>query len=149
MYAVCGWQKMTNLITYPKAESPHPDMFDLCYNIGGVANFTFPTMDFQFTRIDSTTTVYYPLSGSNLFISVDTENPYVRCLAMPGSDTVSIIGNIQQTNHYIEYDVSGHKLGFWPQAKCWDWDNNIIVGSLVIDWYFPLRLWNLSLHLWG
>ena len=108
---------MTSLITYPKAESPHPDMFDLFYNISGVANFTFPTMDFQFTGIDSTTIVYYPLSGSNLFILVDTGNPCVRCLAMSGSDTVSIIGNIQQTNHYIEYVVSGHKLG-WAKAKC-------------------------------
>ena len=111
-------QYLKNLITYPQVDGT-PYSLDLCYSVAGVTSPAFPTMAFQFSGTDSTTSVYLSLSQSNLFVQIDAQNPDIYCLAMASTRQFSIIGNIQQSDHHIEYDVANKRIG-WATTTCWD-----------------------------
>jgi hypothetical protein len=75
-----------------------------------VANPTVPDMVFKFQGAD------FQLLAENLFVLVDN-SATTLCLAMGGSQGFSIIGNIQQQNHLVIYDLEAKKIGFGV-AKC-------------------------------
>lgn len=57
------------------------------------------------------TNVDFEIPVSNLFVFVDSSEQTV-CLAMALSAQFSIIGNIQQQNNIIVYDVVNKRIGF-------------------------------------
>lgn len=83
---------------------------DMCFNIAGVTNPSVPNMVFKFQGAD------YQMLAQNLFVIVDT-SATTLCLAMGGSQGFSIIGNIQQQNHLVVYDLEAKKIGF-AVANC-------------------------------
>ena len=87
----------------------------LCYDVSRVANPTFPSMAFQFTAATGTASVDFPLTDENIIITVDNEGH--QCLAFGVSSTVSIIGNIAMGDHFVEYDLVNHVIG-WKQQVC-------------------------------
>lgn len=93
-------------IAYPET-SAAPYGLSLCYDISGVdpSTLTFPGMVVHLTNFD------FAIPMTNLFVSVDNSGQTV-CLAMGPSDQFSIIGNIQQQNNLIVYDVVNLRIGF-------------------------------------
>lgn len=90
---------------------------DLCYDVTGVDNPTFPTVAFQFTGTDSSTTEKFQISDSSLFFPVDTNT---CCLAMASSSKgPAIIGYIHQADHLFIFDNVNKQIG-WAQTTCWD-----------------------------
>jgi hypothetical protein len=80
---------------------------NLCYDVSGVSasSVTFPGLVVHMTNVD------FEIPVSSLFVFVDTSEQTV-CLAMALSDQFSIIGNIQQQNNIIVYDVVNKRIGF-------------------------------------
>lgn len=75
-----------------------------------MSNPSVPDMVFKFQGAD------FQMRGENLFVLVDT-SATTLCLAMGGSQGFSIIGNIQQQNHLVVYDLEAKKIGF-ATADC-------------------------------
>jgi hypothetical protein len=105
----CGWQTFQSQITYPLATPPEgwPTDF-LCYDISGVSDpstLSFPSMVVHMTNVDLET------DGTTvLFEQIETG---VACLMMSSTtQTLSIIGNVQQRDHLIVYDVVNQQVGF-------------------------------------
>jgi hypothetical protein len=69
---------------------------NLCYDVSGVSasSVTFPGLVVHMTNVD------FEIPVSSV------------CLAMALSDQFSIIGNIQQQNNIIVYDVVNKRIGF-------------------------------------
>ena len=67
-------------------------------------------MQVHFTDVD------FEIPLANLWVLVEETAPVV-CLAMAGSEQFSIIGNIQQQNNRIVYDVVNRRVGFKP-VRC-------------------------------
>ena len=102
-------QAYQSLVPYPAVDGSTYGL-DLCFNIAGVANPSVPDMVFKFQGAD------YQLLAENLFVLVDAKASTL-CLAMGGSQGFSIIGNIQQQNHLVIYDLEAKKIGF-AVANC-------------------------------
>ncbi|CAM6096057.1 unnamed protein product [Calypogeia fissa] len=100
---------IASLVTYPQVDLYKSTGFDLCYDLSGVSNPTFPAVVFHFTDINLS------LPGNNIFLQVDNIPNY--CLAFQGSNLgVSIFGNIQQQNFQITYNRSTKQVGFAPKT---------------------------------
>lgn len=93
-----------SMVPYPVIDGSSFGL-DLCFNIAGVAEPRVPDMVFKFQGAD------YQLLAENLFVIVDA-GLTTLCLAMGGSQGFSIIGNIQQMNHLVIYDLQAKKIGF-------------------------------------
>ncbi|OAE30682.1 hypothetical protein AXG93_2390s1030 [Marchantia polymorpha subsp. ruderalis] len=100
---------LQSLINYPQIDGS-PIGLDLCYNLSSVSNPTFPSVTLQFQGVDLT------LPANNLFLQVDDQG--TSCLAFLGTSDLTIIGNIQQQNFYISYDVANERVGFAPVDSC-------------------------------
>lgn len=98
-----------SMISYPLIDGSTYGL-DLCFNIAAVANPRVPDMVFKFQGAD------YQLLAENLFVIVDS-GLTTLCLAMGGSQGFSIIGNIQQQNHLVVYDLQAKRIGF-AVANC-------------------------------
>ncbi|XP_024366674.1 aspartic proteinase nepenthesin-1 isoform X1 [Physcomitrium patens] len=98
-----------SFVNYPRLDGSAYGL-DLCFNIAGVSNPSVPDMVFKFQGAD------FQMRGENLFVLVDT-SATTLCLAMGGSQGFSIIGNIQQQNHLVVYDLEAKKIGF-ATADC-------------------------------
>ncbi len=97
-------QALRAALTYPIV-SGAPYGLDLCFSTRGMAELTLPDMVFHFTNAD------FVLEPQNLFFMVDTAGT-VACLAMAGNTGLSILGNIQQQDHLIVYDLDEAQIGF-------------------------------------
>ncbi|KAG0578918.1 hypothetical protein KC19_4G060100 [Ceratodon purpureus] len=93
-----------SFVKYPMVDGSAYGL-DMCFNIAGVANPSVPDMVFKFQGAD------YELLAQNLFVLVDA-SATTLCFAMGGSQGFSIIGNIQQQNHLVIYDLEAKKIGF-------------------------------------
>jgi len=81
---------------------------DLCFNVPANNDFNFPTLTFHFEGAD------YNVEPEN-YMYVDASG--VICLAMLPSPNMSILGNFQQHNYQILYDVATNMFSFAP-ALC-------------------------------
>lgn len=95
-------------ITYPIATPPQGWPTDLlCYDISGVSDpstLSFPSVVVHMTNVDLET------DGATVFEQIETG---VACLIMSTTtQTLSIIGNVQQRDHLIVYDVVNQQVGF-------------------------------------
>ncbi|KAK1298349.1 Protein ASPARTIC PROTEASE IN GUARD CELL 1 [Acorus calamus] len=85
-----------------------------CYNVTGVAELELPGFALVFGD-----GAMWDFPVENYFIRMEPHE--VVCLAMLGvpRDSLSIIGNYQQQNFHIMYDVQNSRLGYAPR-KCAD-----------------------------
>jgi hypothetical protein len=74
-------------------------------------------VNLQFSGVESTGVVDFPLHFESLFFPDDINN--VWCLAANRRDGlgVNIIGNVAQADHYIETDLVNKKIG-WASRDC-------------------------------
>lgn len=96
-------------ITYPRVEFPP---LGPCYNVSGVGDVKLPEFSIIFTD-----GAVWRFPAKNYFIQLDPEEAVV-CLAIMGTPpgSLSILGNYQQQNFHILYDVDNSRLGFAPMT---------------------------------
>jgi Xylanase inhibitor N-terminal/Xylanase inhibitor C-terminal len=83
--------------------------FDLCYSLpSDTSKPIMPDMTFHFEGADMV------LPVDNYMILFPYQKDYLWCLAMSGSDGLSILGNYQQQNFHILYDINKEVLSFAP-----------------------------------
>ncbi|KAG6557483.1 hypothetical protein Mapa_000756 [Marchantia paleacea] len=97
------------IIQYPRVDSSQIG-FDLCYDLSRVRNPTFPSVTLHFQGVDVV------LPANNVFLEVDQQG--TTCLAFAGTTDFTIVGNIQQQNHYILYDIANERVGIAPVKSC-------------------------------
>lgn len=99
-------QAFRQQISYPEVDAS-PYGLNLCYDVSGVSAsaLTFPEMVVHMRNVD------YEIPVANLFVYVDNSGS-PACLAMGPADDFSIIGNIQQQNNLIVFDVANQRVGF-------------------------------------
>ncbi|XP_052107408.1 aspartic proteinase nepenthesin-1 [Arachis duranensis] len=107
---------------YPIVEGLPP--LKPCYNVSGIDQMELP--DFGILFSDG---AVWNFPVENYFIQID---PDVVCLAILGTPrhALSIIGNYQQQNFHILYDMKKSRLGYAPR-KCAD----VLIGTP----YAPVR----------
>eukprot|EP01018_Ginkgo_biloba_P025306 Gb_32131 [translate_table: standard] len=95
---------------YPRVELP---LLSPCYNVSGVNDIQLP--EFSIVFRDG---AVWRFPADNYFIQLDPEDSVI-CLAIMGSPaaSLSILGNYQQQNFHILYDVDNSRLGFAP-VRC-------------------------------
>jgi hypothetical protein len=96
-------------IPYPRVDLPR---LGPCYNVSGVGDVKLP--EFSITFTDG---AVWRFPAKNYFIQLDPEDAVV-CLAIMGTPlgSLSILGNYQQQNFHILYDVDNSRLGFAPMT---------------------------------
>lgn len=96
-------------IPYPRVDLPP---LGPCYNVSGVGDVKLP--EFSITFTDG---AVWRFPAENYFIQLDPEDAVV-CLAIMGTPlgSLSILGNYQQQNFHILYDVDNSRLGFAPMT---------------------------------
>jgi len=97
-------QAFRQQVAYPEVDAS-PYGLNLCYDVSNVSTLTFPEMVVHMRNVD------YEIPVPNLFVYVDNSGSPV-CLAMGPADDFSIIGNIQQQNNLIVFDVENQRVGF-------------------------------------
>ncbi|KAL5211586.1 hypothetical protein ABZP36_022433 [Zizania latifolia] len=85
-------------------------LLDPCYNVSGVDRVEVP--EFSLLFADG---AMWDLPAENYFIRFDPEG--IMCLAVRGMprSSMSIIGNFQQQNFHVLYDLQNNRLGFAPR----------------------------------
>jgi hypothetical protein len=80
-----------------------------CYNVSGVENREVPEFSLLFTD-----GAVWDFPAENYFIQLE---PDIMCLAVLGTprSAMSIIGNYQQQNFHVLYDLQNNRLGFAPR----------------------------------
>ncbi|KAL3633671.1 hypothetical protein CASFOL_022433 [Castilleja foliolosa] len=89
-------------------------ILDPCYNVSGVGMADLPSFGIVFGD-----GAIWNFPVENYFIKLEPDE--VVCLAILGtpSSGLSIIGNYQQQNFHVSYDIKQSRLGFAP-TKCTD-----------------------------
>ncbi|KAL1347860.1 hypothetical protein AAHE18_07G036900 [Arachis hypogaea] len=107
---------------YPIVEGLPP--LKPCYNVSGIDQMELP--DFGILFSDG---AVWNFPVENYFIQID---PDVVCLAILGTPrhALSIIGNYQQQNFHILYDMKKSRLGYAPR-KCADFHQYQVVGRAL------------------
>ncbi|KAK7304987.1 hypothetical protein VNO77_42884 [Canavalia gladiata] len=103
---------MSKIKGYPLVESFLP--LKPCYNVSGVEKMELPEFGILFAD-----GAMWDFPVENYFIQIEPED--IVCLAILGTprSALSIIGNYQQQNFHILYDMKKSRLGFAPM-KCAD-----------------------------
>ncbi|KAK7836676.1 aspartyl protease family protein 2 [Quercus suber] len=85
-----------------------------CYNVSGVEKIELPEFEIHFAD-----RAVWNFPVENYFIPLEPEG--IVCLAIMGTSrsSLSIIGNYQQQNFHIWYDIKKSRLGYAPM-KCAD-----------------------------
>lgn len=85
-------------------------MLNPCYNVSGVEKVEVP--EFSLLFADG---AVWDFPAENYFIRLDPKG--VMCLAVLGTprSALSIIGNYQQQNFHVLYDLQNNRLGFAPR----------------------------------
>ena len=111
-------KRISSLVSYPVKSDPFPDLNRLCFDVAGVQNPTLPKMTYHFADVDDTGAVVdFELGYENLYTK---HRSTLFCLAIARADPktdVNVIGNIQQANHYVEYDGALDRIG-WAFKDC-------------------------------
>jgi len=97
-------QAFRQQIAYPEVDSSTYDL-NLWYDVSAASTSTLTLPEMHMRNVD------YEIPIPNLFIYVDNSGSLV-CLAMGPADDFSIIGNIQQRNNLIVFDVANQRVGF-------------------------------------
>lgn len=86
-------------------------LFDTCYDLSSIPDdVKVPTVSFHFSGGKT-----WSLKSRNCLIPVDSRGKF--CFAFAPSESISIIGNIQQQETRINYDLANKLIGFSPD-KC-------------------------------
>ncbi|KAA3459765.1 protein ASPARTIC PROTEASE IN GUARD CELL 1 [Gossypium australe] len=86
-------------------------LFDTCYDLSSRTSVRVPTVAFHFSGGMS-----LDLPAKNYLIPVDSSGTF--CLAFaPTTSSLSIIGNVQQQETRVSFDLANNKIGFSPH-KC-------------------------------
>ncbi|RZR72985.1 hypothetical protein BHM03_00018938 [Ensete ventricosum] len=85
-------------------------MLNPCYNVSGVSKVELPEFAIMFGD-----GAVWNFPKENYFIKLDTED--IMCLAILATpqSPLSILGNYQQQNFHISYDMKNSRLGFTPR----------------------------------
>lgn len=68
--------------------------------------------------------VRMPLPIDNTVLAIDSKGTFCLAFATAGAPgNVSIVGNVQQQNFKVEYDLTNNKIGFAP-TDCGDQDQD-------------------------
>ena len=103
----CGWQAFQQNVAYPVSTASPTQ---LCFDTTGVdpSAVTFPDFGVQMTNVTITT------PGAIAFEVMD--DGFTYCLAMASTGdlglSVSIIGNVQQRDFLVVYDLVNQQIGF-------------------------------------
>ncbi|XP_023156103.1 aspartyl protease family protein At5g10770 [Zea mays] len=95
--------------------APAYDPFDTCYDFTGQSAIFIPAVSFKFS--DGSV---FDLSFFGILIFPDDTAPAIGCLgfvARPSAMPFTIVGNMQQRNTEVIYDVAAEKIGF-ASASC-------------------------------
>jgi hypothetical protein len=98
-------QAIQNTVNYPKVDGSAIGL-DMCFSTKGVANPVYPTVTFHFAGGAN-----FILAPENNFLLLDPTAD-TTCLAMAGIDGFSILGNVQQQDHMMVFDVAAKRIGF-------------------------------------
>ena len=101
------WQAFRDQISYAEVNASAYSL-DLCYDISNLRrheSLKLPSMVVHFTDVD------FDIPLVNLWVLVE-ESGSVLCLAMGTNAQFSIIGNIQQQDNLVVYDVANRRIGF-------------------------------------
>ncbi|KAF5192689.1 Aspartyl protease family protein [Thalictrum thalictroides] len=84
--------------------------FDLCYRMNYSDLKSAPVITFHFVNLD----LQLPLSNTWIKVDKAEKTPYegVHCLAMVPSESISILGNFQQQNFRVGYDLDEDIISF-------------------------------------
>ncbi|KAL3512270.1 hypothetical protein ACH5RR_024987 [Cinchona calisaya] len=86
-------------------------LFDTCFDLSSVPDdVKVPAVSFHFSGGKT-----LPLNSRNCLFPVDSRGKF--CFAFAPSESVSIIGNIQQQETRVSYDLTSKLIGFSPN-KC-------------------------------
>ncbi|KAJ1441441.1 Xylanase inhibitor, C-terminal [Sesbania bispinosa] len=111
-YGIIKEAFMKKIKGYPLVESFPP--LKPCYNVSGIEQMELP--EFRILFADG---AVWDFPVENYFIQIEPDD--VVCLAILGTPkgALSIIGNYQQQNFHILYDMKKSRLGYAPM-KCAD-----------------------------
>lgn len=115
-------QSIAGAIPYPVAPDPvdavvAKPLNRLCFDLAGVQSPVLPTMAYHFTDADAAgATVDFDLGLENIYMN-DMNTVWCLAIVRGESGNPSIVGNIQQANHYIEHDVALNRIG-WTSKDC-------------------------------
>ncbi|KAL3697865.1 hypothetical protein R1sor_011941 [Riccia sorocarpa] len=101
--------KIKSAVKYPQVDSSQIGL-DFCFDLSGVASPILPSITLQFQGVDLL------LPPNNVFLQVDDAG--TTCLAFAGTSDFTIVGNIQQQNTYLLYDIANERVGFAPVDSC-------------------------------
>ncbi|PIA34663.1 hypothetical protein AQUCO_03700148v1 [Aquilegia coerulea] len=84
--------------------------FELCYKMNYLDLKFAPVITFHFVNLD----LQLPLSNTWIKVDDAQKTPYegVHCLAMIPSQSISILGNFQQQNFHIGFDLDNNLISF-------------------------------------
>ncbi|CAM6112356.1 unnamed protein product [Calypogeia fissa] len=99
--------KVRSLITYTKVNGSSVGL-DACYR-PGTPSPIWPTVTLVLSL-----GVKMVLPGDNLFLLVDNSGDYCMAIMSSGSSRLGIIGNVQQQNFNIKFDLANNQLGLSP-----------------------------------
>lgn len=86
-------------------------LFDTCYDLSSLRSVSVPTVAFHFSGGKS-----WQLPAKNYLIPVDSAGTFCFAFA-PSSQSLSIIGNVQQQGTRVSFDLANSIMGFSPN-KC-------------------------------
>ncbi|XP_028792832.1 protein ASPARTIC PROTEASE IN GUARD CELL 1 [Neltuma alba] len=86
-------------------------LFDTCYDLSSLRSVSVPTVAFHFSGGRS-----WQLPAKNYLIPVDATGTFCFAFA-PSSQSLSIIGNVQQQGTRVSFDLANSRVGFSPN-KC-------------------------------
>jgi hypothetical protein len=82
--------------------------FDVCFNVGDDREPHFPSLVFHLNGVDLN------LPQENYML--EAENG-IMCLTIDrSSDSITVVGNIQQQNYRVIYDRQNSRIGFQPSS---------------------------------
>lgn len=89
--------------------APGTALLDTCYTIvsGNLSTVAIPPVSFLFENKVSIT-----LPPNNVLMPVDSHGTYCLAFGINWTGNFSIIGNLQQQNFLIEYDLTNSRVGF-------------------------------------
>ncbi|KAI4300575.1 hypothetical protein L6164_033937 [Bauhinia variegata] len=89
-----------------------------CFDISAQKSVSFPELTFQFkggAKMTLPLTNYFSLVGKSASACLTIVTDNVVAPPMNGGPAI-ILGNFQQQDFYVEYDLENERLGFRPQS---------------------------------
>ncbi|XP_031478940.1 aspartyl protease family protein At5g10770-like [Nymphaea colorata] len=103
---------------FPSA--PSFSILDTCFNLSGFTEVSIPTLQFHFSNgggiVGSDVQVNVDASGIMYVVKKDASQVCMALASLRREDEFAIMGNYQQQNLRIIYDVKESKVGFAPEV---------------------------------